>query len=134
MPLADIFVGAIACLLILIIVARQTREQINQIPQADYVYKCTREASDLLLQADSMKTETKKMAPLDLSQFEKKISRLHHSGRLSVRILVYAREQDAGMCRKRIRKLIEKLNRLYETPDKKPKPSSFLLFDMAPLK
>ncbi len=145
MPLADIFIGAIACLLILIIVAKKTREQLMEIPHADYVYKCVEQAhskrgfeerplstgqtSTLYVRRLLPRTESQSRL-LSLGDFEAELRPLHHPDRLSVRISL-VEEQNSGLsCTENVKRMVEKLNRQFETLNARARPSSYFLLDI----
>ena len=126
MPLADIFIGAIACLLILIIVARQAREQVMQIPQTDYVFSCEkRQQGDEIrpvsiirqfLPSQKLSGMPRKQARhMTLKDFESALHRMQHQGRLSTRVLLRIGSTSLDHdCGERVRSIVTDLNRRYE--------------------
>ena len=139
MPLADIFIGAIACLLILIVVARQAKEATTRIPQADLVLSCAKaegaprgKFSVAVVSPGPGKDRGAGPVLLDGQKLARFLRGLQTPGRLTSRILLVAQTgNDEGRCVRAMRKMVRGLNRDYENPDSKNRPRSYLLFDLA---
>lgn len=136
MPLADIFIGAIACLLILIIVARQSQVAISHIPQADIIITCPPSSSDPRQDEQHVQpvlvatTELVEPAPVQASaSLEQFLRQTSVSSRLSTRILLQA-EPKQTKCIRKVRYLVKRLNQQYETPGTKKRPKSYLILDI----
>ena len=134
MPLADIFVGATACLLILIIVARQAREKTTTIPQTDLVFACsvakTQDTPFMQADAHSLRSVSQGLAPARTREI---LSRARKVGRLSIKVMLLAGNPPSHACMKKFRKMVRNLNRNFEMPDTAKRPASYILLDIAPV-
>ena len=136
MPLADIFVGAIACLLILIIVARQARVSTSHVPQADLVLACRPVAMGDGSAAPAIRPVivapqelAKALAARKSASLQQLLRQLAIPDRLTARITLLA-DPAHRRCIRQVRWLVRRLNRQYETPGVSNRPASYLLLDI----
>jgi len=147
LPLADIFIAAIACLLILIIVSRQSRTEVNNMPQADFVLLCQVDND----RADLLDDEFKKQygAPYEivakptknsqeftricdnnsLAQCKQHFRSMTVEGRLSVRVLLKVSNSVRNCGQDLKDEVVVPLNQTFDNPETEDTTDSFILID-----
>jgi len=143
LPLADVFISSIGCILILLIVANTSRTETKEIPQADVIYRChsVPERSEpvnpgVSSEESAVTYRLKRVYPsradarlTPLPVVIEQLRRIKTSDSLSIRLQLIVPPQTPE-CAEDVSQKIEELNKAYDDVMAQNRPASYILFDV----